>query len=70
MTAPELDFSSRGRLAENVRYVGPAFEPFEDPWRSPWPPDNDAPLVVISFSTSYMNQRAAVQPGLVSNIHI
>jgi UDP:flavonoid glycosyltransferase YjiC (YdhE family) len=61
MSAPELDFSSRGQLAENVRYVGPAFEPFEEPWRSPWPPDNDDPLVVISFSTSYMNQRAAVQ---------
>jgi UDP:flavonoid glycosyltransferase YjiC (YdhE family) len=61
MSAPELDFSSRGQLAENVRYVGPAFEPFEQPWRSPWPADNDDPLVVISFSTSYMNQRAAVQ---------
>ncbi len=61
MSAPELDFSSRGRLAENVHYVGPAFEPFEGPWRSPWPPDNHDPLVVISFSTSYMNQRAAVQ---------
>jgi UDP:flavonoid glycosyltransferase YjiC (YdhE family) len=61
MSAPELDFSSRARLAENVRYVGPAFEPFHEPWRSPWPADNEDPLVVISFSTSYMNQRAAVQ---------
>jgi MGT family glycosyltransferase len=61
MSAPELDFSSRGQLAENVRYVGPAFEPFDQPWRSPWPQDNEDPLVVISFSTSYMNQRAAVQ---------
>jgi UDP:flavonoid glycosyltransferase YjiC (YdhE family) len=61
MSAPELDFSSRGQLAENVRYVGPAFEPFEEPWRSPWPRGNEDPLVVISFSTSYMNQRAAVQ---------
>jgi MGT family glycosyltransferase len=70
MTAPELDFSSRGRLAENVRYVGPAFEPFEQPWRSPWPADNDDPLVVISFSTSYMNQRAAVQRVLDAVAHL
>jgi MGT family glycosyltransferase len=70
MSAPELDFSSRGRLAENVRYVGPAFEPFEEPWRSPWPPDNDDPLVAISFSTSYMNQRAAVQRVLDAVAHL
>jgi len=70
MSAPELDFSSRGRLAENVRYVGPAFEPFEEPWSSPWPPDNEDPLVVISFSTSYMNQRAAVQRVLDAVAHL
>jgi UDP:flavonoid glycosyltransferase YjiC (YdhE family) len=64
MSAPELDFSSRGQLAANVRYVGPAFESFEEPWSSPWPADNEDPLVVISFSTSYMNQRAAVQSVL------
>jgi MGT family glycosyltransferase len=61
LTAPELDFSSRGRLPANVHYVGPAFEPFEPGWRSPWPETNDDPLVVISFSTSYMNQRALAQ---------
>jgi MGT family glycosyltransferase len=66
MSAPELDFSSRGELGENVRYVGPAFEPFDKPWSSPWPADNEDPLVVISFSTSYMNQRAAVQRVLDS----
>ena len=70
MSAPELDFSSRAQLAENVRYVGPAFEPFDQPWRSPWPPDNDDPLVVISFSTSYMNQRAAVQRVLDAVAHL
>ncbi|HST55195.1 MAG TPA: nucleotide disphospho-sugar-binding domain-containing protein [Solirubrobacteraceae bacterium] len=61
MTAPELDFSSRGELPANVYYVGPAFEPFEREWASPWPEANVDPLVVISFSTSYMNQRALVQ---------
>lgn len=61
MTAPELDFSSRGKLPANVRYVGPAFEPYMQEWESPWPEANVDPLVLISFSTSYMNQRALVQ---------
>ncbi len=61
MTAPELDFSSRGELPANVHYVGPAFEPYSDEWRSPWPEANTDPLVVVSFSTSYMNQRDLAQ---------
>jgi MGT family glycosyltransferase len=61
MTAAELDFSSRAKLPANVHYVGPAFEPYTHEWESPWPETNTDPLVVISFSTSYMNQRALVQ---------
>lgn len=61
MTAAELDFASRGRLPANVHYVGPAFEPYTHEWESPWPETNTDPLVLISFSTSYMNQRALVQ---------
>ncbi len=61
LTAPELDFSSRGELPANVHYVGPAFEPYEHEWISPWPDTNTDPLVVISFSTSYMDQSALVQ---------
>jgi MGT family glycosyltransferase len=61
MTAAELDFSSRGKLPANVHYVGPAFEPYTHEWQSPWPQANTDPLVLISFSTSYMNQRALVQ---------
>ncbi|HET7427225.1 MAG TPA: glycosyltransferase [Gemmatimonadales bacterium] len=57
MTAPELDFSSRGELPPNVHYTGPALEPAAVPWTSPWPADNADPLVLISFSTTYMNQR-------------
>jgi MGT family glycosyltransferase len=66
MTAPELDFSSRGALPPNVHYVGPAFEPFDPEWSSPWPPENQDPLVVISVSTSYMSQNALVQRVLDS----
>jgi MGT family glycosyltransferase len=61
MTAPELDFSSRGALPANVRYVGPAFEPYPREWRSPWPAENTDPLVLASFSTSYMNQLGLAQ---------
>lgn len=61
MTSPELDFSSTARLPANVQYVGPAFEPYAGDWRSPWPQANCDPLVVISFSTSYMNQQALAQ---------
>jgi MGT family glycosyltransferase len=61
MTAPELDFSSRAELPANVHYVGPAFEPFEPDWESPWPAENTDPLVLISFSTSYMNQGRLAQ---------
>ncbi len=61
MTAPELDFSSKAQLPPNVHYVGPAFEPFEKQWESLWPSENADPLVLISFSTSYMNQRALAQ---------
>ena len=61
MTAPELDFSSKAQLPANVHYMGPAFEPFEKEWESPWPSDNADPLVLISFSTSYMNQLALAQ---------
>jgi UDP:flavonoid glycosyltransferase YjiC (YdhE family) len=61
MTAPELDFSSRGALPANVHYVGPAFEPHPREWSSPWPATNTDPLVVVSFSTSYMDQSALAQ---------
>lgn len=61
MTAPELDFSSRGALPPNVHYVGPSFEPYPREWSSPWPSIDTDPLVVVSFSTSYMNQTALAQ---------
>jgi MGT family glycosyltransferase len=64
MTAPELDFASRASLPENVHYVGPAFEPYARDWTSPWPEANADPLIVLSFSTSYMDQQALAQRAL------
>jgi UDP:flavonoid glycosyltransferase YjiC (YdhE family) len=61
MTAPELDFSSRGELPANVSYVGPAFEPFPTDWTPPWATKGDEPLVLASFSSSYMDQADLAQ---------
>lgn len=40
----------------NVRHVGPIFEEDAVGWPDdlPWPPDASEPLVVVSFSTTYM----------------
>jgi UDP:flavonoid glycosyltransferase YjiC (YdhE family) len=61
LTAPELDFAGALPLPANVHYVGPAFEHYNDEWSSPWPSENSDPLILVSFSTSYMNQNALVQ---------
>jgi UDP:flavonoid glycosyltransferase YjiC (YdhE family) len=60
LTAPELDLGGVG-LPAQARYVGPAFEPYEREWDSPWPAANEDPLVVVSLSTSYMNQAPLAQ---------
>jgi MGT family glycosyltransferase len=41
----------------NARYVGPVFEEGDQyvPWDLPWPPDHPDPLVVVSFSSTYMH---------------
>jgi UDP:flavonoid glycosyltransferase YjiC (YdhE family) len=72
LTAPELDFTSRAALPGNVRYVGPAFEPVRGDWQPPWPETNRDPLVLISFSTTYTDQRALARPVLaaVSTPHV
>jgi UDP:flavonoid glycosyltransferase YjiC (YdhE family) len=61
LTAPELDFLSRGKLPANVRYMGPSFEPHSTEWESPWRQSNADPLVVVSVSTTFMNQVDMVQ---------
>jgi UDP:flavonoid glycosyltransferase YjiC (YdhE family) len=64
MTAPELDFASRGRLPARVRYTGPPMEPAAATWTSPWPDHDTDPLVLISFSTTYMRQEALAARAL------
>ena len=51
-TIPDLDPGAAGAAAW-VRYVGPIVESFpEQAWDSPWKPDDQRPLVVVSFSTT------------------
>jgi MGT family glycosyltransferase len=61
LTAPELDFASRSELPPNVHFAGPAFEPLDEAWDSPWPTDDADPLIVVSFSSSYMDQTGLAQ---------
>jgi len=56
LTSTALDFE--GTLPPNVRYTGPALGAAASAeWDSPWAPDDDRPLVVASFSTTYMDQQ-------------
>lgn len=48
---------------QNVRYVGPVLdEPdwIAEVWQNPWPDDDPRPLVVVSLSSTYQNQREAI----------
>ena len=56
LTSTALDFE--GTLPPNLRYTGPALSPpTTAQWESPWPPEDERPLVVASFSTTYMDQQ-------------
>jgi MGT family glycosyltransferase len=56
LTSTALDFE--GTLPPNVRYTGPALGPAGSAeWDSPWAADDERPLVVASFSTTYMDQQ-------------
>ena len=66
LTVPELDFASRGELQESVRFAGPAFEPTAGEWQSAWPATNTDPLLLISFSTTYMDQRGFAERVLAA----
>ncbi len=51
-TIPALDPAAHG-AAPSVLYIGPVFErPPDEPWESRWDPDDDRPLVLVSFSTT------------------
>jgi MGT family glycosyltransferase len=53
LTSPAFDFPAR--LPANVEYVGPQVDgpASTSSWESPWPQDDDRPLVVVGLSTTY-----------------
>jgi MGT family glycosyltransferase len=51
-TIPQLD-PAAAYASDDIHYVGPIFDRVPDePWDSPWDPDDDRPLVVVSFTTT------------------
>lgn len=57
LTAPEFDFAGTAELPANVRFTGAVLERAPaDGWESPWEPGDERPLVIASFSTTYMDQ--------------
>jgi MGT family glycosyltransferase len=51
---------------QNVRYTGPVLDDpdWAGPWINPWPEDDKRPLVVISLSSTFQNQRKAIQSAI------
>lgn len=60
-TSRAFDFDQT--LPEPYRYVGPymADPSWTAEWTPPWPHDDDRPLVLVSFSTMYQGQEAALR---------
>jgi len=57
LTSRAFDFEA-DRLPPNVRYVGPVLDDpaWADPWKPPWPEDDERPLVLVGLSSTYQNQ--------------
>jgi MGT family glycosyltransferase len=61
-TSREFDFPITPPPA-NVRYIGPALdEPdWSGEWQNPWMEDDQRPLVVVSLSSTFQDQRRALE---------
>ena len=57
LTSPAFDYAASS-VPSNVRYVGPILDDpdWVDAWESPWPDDDERPLVLVGFSSTYQNQ--------------
>jgi len=62
LTSPAFDFPATS-LPANIRYVGAQLDDlaWTEPWRSPWPADHPDPLVIVSLSTTFQNQRPVIE---------
>lgn len=61
-TLERFDFPMEPRPS-NVRYTGPVLNDpdWTSTWSNPWSEDDPRPLVVISLSSTFQNQQAAIQ---------
>ncbi len=57
LTSPDFDIASAA-APPNTRFVGPIYDDPEwvETWNPPWPAENQAPLVLVAFSTTDQNQ--------------
>lgn len=66
-TSPAFDFVGDPEL-DNVVYVGPVLDEPDwvegTTWDSPWPADDRRPLVVLSLSSTFQDQRKALQAAI------
>ncbi len=62
LTSLAFDFPAAW-LPQNVRYIGPQLDDprWAAPWAPPWPEPLREPLVLVSFSTTFQDQRALLQ---------
>jgi MGT family glycosyltransferase len=61
-TSEIFDFPA-DHLPEQIRYVGPQLDEvaWADSWVSPWHPEDERPLVLVAFSTTFQDQSATIQ---------
>jgi MGT family glycosyltransferase len=68
-TCAEFDFLATPE-PDNVAYVGPVLDEPDwldrASWQSPWPEDDPRPLVVVSLSTTFQNQRDVLQAAMTA----
>ena len=64
-TIERFDFPIEPRPS-NVRYIGPGLQypDWTSTWSNPWNAEDPRPLVVISLSSTFQNQHAAIQSAL------
>jgi MGT family glycosyltransferase len=57
-----FDFASPA-VPSNVTYVGPILDDpqWAEPWESPWPAENDDPLVLVGLSSTFQDQAAVLR---------
>ncbi len=65
-TLPEFDFPIQP-APRNVRYIGPFLDSpdwAEGEWNNPFPVDDERPLVVVAFSSTFQDQKQAIQNSI------